>query len=152
MGEAQTMLASQYQSHLASEQRGFTLTGLTLAAASAAIATLVTNSKFENLSTFESKVILWFTVGLFLAASLSIASIWPQRISIPGNEPQNWLPEHWPEGRRTLKSAKLEQAKILQSQIHGNRKVAMRKAILQRASITCAFAVSLISAIAWINR
>jgi hypothetical protein len=44
----------------------------------------------------------------------------------------------------------LEQAKILQSQILKNRKIAYCKAILQQLAIICAYLTTLVCAIAWI--
>jgi hypothetical protein len=134
--EAETMIASQYQSHLASEQRGLAIFGIGLTTSSVLTGAYLTIDRTVSNGILLANSSFWLAVGLSISASLALCSVWPRTFNIPGNEPKNWLPEHWPAGvKRTLKQTRLEQCKVVQDRISDNRKTANRKARLQRFSI-----------------
>jgi hypothetical protein len=72
--------------------------------------------------------------------------MWPRRFCLPGNEPQNWLPETWtdrPGFKRDKKRGRLEQLRVMQSQITQNRIAARRKAYIQIASLAVAYGTTI---------
>jgi hypothetical protein len=148
--EAETMIASQYKSHVASEQRGLAIFGFCLTTATALSGAYVAVDKTKINGELLSNVSLIQAVFLIFAGIFSGISIWPRKIDIPGNEPKNWAPKHWPSGvRRDMKQTRLEQCKVLQKQISENRKVGRLKAQLQRTSIIIAF-ISVIFCVGYI--
>jgi hypothetical protein len=134
--EAETMIASQYQSHLASEQRGLAILGIGLTTSIVLTGAYLTIDRTVSNGILLANASFWLVAGLSISASLALCSVWPRTFHIPGNEPKNWLPEYWPSGvKRTLKQTRLEQCKVVQGQISDNRRTANLKASLQRFSI-----------------
>ncbi len=146
--DAETMIASQYRSHLASEQRGFAILGIGLTTSTVLAGAYLTINRTEINGLLFANSAFWLAAGQSISATLAIWSVWPRQFHIPGNEPKNWLPEHWPSGvRRTLKQTRLEQSKILKNRIADNRGTAKLKARLQQASIAIGFFSVLLSGV-----
>ena len=142
--EAEVMMQAQVVTHLASDQRGFTFGGLALTAGTGALGGAIALMKAQQPDANVALVAGFAAIGLILSGSIAIASALPRQICLPGNEPKNWKPEHWPPGApRSTKQVRLEQAKVLQSQISSNRLTAKFKARMQLISfvisyLTCA--------------
>ena len=138
--EAEVMIQAQFQSHLATDQRAFTFGGLTLTAATAALGAAIALSRADPPAMDLAGIAGIFSAGLAFAGGLAVLTALPRSICLPGNEPKNWKPEHWPtNATRDRKQARLEQAKVLQSQIGKNRRTAKRKAFGQLTRFAIAY-------------
>jgi hypothetical protein len=145
VAEGEAMVAAQFQSHLSSEQRGLSVLGICLTAATALVGAYLTVDRIKLNGDLLASSSLWLAISLMISAAFSLGSVWPRKVHIPGNEPKNWLPQHWPAGvKRTLKQTRVEQCKVLQTQISENRQSAQLKARLQRTSIICGFLAVLV--------
>ena len=147
--EGELKVSAQFQSRLATEQRGYTILGLTLTMTAAAMAAYTSSRQPNGLDAKLAQISFTFAAGLFISTMCSTWSIWPERFYQPGNEPKNWLPQKWhvPEGKCQLKWAKVEQANALQIQIKGNALDARIRAGRQRASIAIAILTAITAAI-----
>jgi len=138
--ESNEKLSAQFTSHMATEQRGFALAGLALAAATTSISSYLSMTKDKTALDNLVCAYLVFSVGMIASALCSLFSVRPKKFHIPGSEPKNWLLETWPANtKKNLKTTRLEQLKITQSRISSNEETARRKAFLQISSLAVAF-------------
>jgi hypothetical protein len=137
--ESKEKLSAQFTSHLATEQRGFTLGGLALAAVTTSISGYLSIDEEQSQNVSLVCAYLVFSIGMGVSALLSLISVRPKRFHIPGSEPKDWFLSTWPSGRkRDLKTTRLEQLKITQGRIEKNERVAASKAWLQISSLAVA--------------
>lgn len=120
--EAEMRLQAQFAAAAASDQRGMAWAGFMIASATAALAAAASlaiagDHKILAITT------LAFSALILAATFLAAKSVRPGKFCFPGNEPENWLPQHW-HGHGTItldmKQARLEQAHALQGQIRDN--------------------------------
>lgn len=139
--EGELKVASQFQSHLATEQRGYTIAGLTLTLATGAMAAYSASRQKDAPFHDIGPLAITLTVGLLFSTVISILSVWPTQFHQPGNHPKNWLPRNWnaPHKKSKAKWAMVEQANALQIQISDNALTARIRAHRQRLSILVVF-------------
>ncbi len=136
--EGEQRILAQTSSHISTDQRGFTIAGLQLTVATTSLAayfSIVSGTSKIGLSGYAFAL----GAGMFILAFISLLSVWPKRFGLPGNEPENWLPNNWKYQKRTLKWGKVEQAECLQLHIQLNREVGRKKAYRQMFSIISSF-------------
>lgn len=118
--EGEARLAAQFAAATAADQRGAAWAGfvitLTLAAVSAT-ATLGLDGKNLALAVIAGLLSILLAISAFIA----VRTFRPVPFALPGNCPENWLPEEWQEGKkRDIKQARIEQAICLNNQIDDN--------------------------------
>lgn len=150
--EAETMMQAQLQSQLASDQRAFTFSGIMLTAATAALGATIALMQAKLPDYSLARISAVFAIGMAVAAGVALFTAWPRPFCMPGNEPKNWHPDGWnlaDRERRDLRHARIEQAKVLQSQITQNRLLARWKARVQITSFAIAYIITALCG-AWV--
>lgn len=126
--EAELMMAAQLSVATASDQRALTWAGFVLTIAIASIggsASLAIDGKQLPLAAISGAGAILMAISGYYA----VRAVRPRKYSMPGNLPQNWLPEHWESGRtRDFRQARIEQARTINGQIVKNAALAERNA------------------------
>lgn len=124
--EAERRLDAQLQIATAADQRALTFAGFQIAAATGSLAGGVALMAARQPDLVLAAMAFTFALVLLLACLFAMATVWPRKFSIPGNEPANWLPEEWrwPDKGFALEAARVEQASCLQECIEKNRRSA----------------------------
>lgn len=142
--EGELLLASQFQSSFAADQRALALAGIALTVATGLIGLLLA----EKLPTGSASdpalraIALVVALALIGGAMAAIHAALPARFFFPGNEPRNWLPGLWSARERPrfdLPTARLEQAEVLQGMIDANKAIAAAQAKWIRRSVLWCF-------------
>ncbi len=142
--EGELLVASQFQSSFAADQRALTLAGIALTVATALLGLLIAERLPTTIIAEAPLRLIALLVALALigGAMAAVHAALPARFFFPGNEPRNWLPEHWSESQRRrydLPTARIEQAEALQHVIDANRAIAARQALWIRRSVLWCF-------------
>ncbi len=149
--EAEIMIQAQLTASMASDQRAYTFAGLVLAAATAALSGAVALVRATPPDTELARIAAWYAGSMMAAGGLTIATAWPRRFCVPGNEPKNWHPDEWgvPAGpAQNITRARVEQATVLQSQIRQNAAANKAKAVAQLVGFIIAYGASIICGVA----
>jgi hypothetical protein len=147
--EAEARLGAQLQIATAADQRALTFAGFLIATATAALgAGLALLTRVPTDFTLAA-VSLGFALGILAAAAIAMYTIWPRTFAIPGNEPENWLPENWASGGNdlTIKRARVEQATCLQDMLKRNAVAARTAAKRMRLSMAVSAACVAVAAL-----
>lgn len=139
--EGEDRLQAQFDAANSGDKRGMSWIGF--------LAALITASLGAAISLLNAKQDYWLAsiaivfAAMLLKASISaIKSVTPELFSFPGNEPKNWFPDQWHEEnskRRGIKTARIEQALVLQNKISDNIETARVNALYLRYSIEDTF-------------
>jgi hypothetical protein len=81
------------------------------------------------------------SAGTFKATLTAVDAVRPRKFALPGNLPENWLPENWmsyPDGPFDLQQARVEQATCLNNGIRDNARDAETSGEALRNSINTA--------------
>jgi hypothetical protein len=142
--EGELLLASQFQSSFAADQRALALAGIALTVATGLVGLLLA----EKLPTGPVSdralrmIALVVAMALIGGAMAAIHAALPARFFFPGNEPRNWRPGLWSARERPrfdLLTARLEQAEVLQGMIDANKAIAAAQAKWIRWSVLWCF-------------
>jgi hypothetical protein len=136
--EGELKLDAQLQTALAADNRSLTISGLSLTASTTLLggAAILTGETHPDLPVIGIAALLG--VALLSAGILAMLAARPVSFFLPGNEPENWVPSAWdlPAGAgRTLKRARVEQARVIQKLLSSNSLTAQRNARLVRAAL-----------------
>ena len=145
--EGELRLGAQFAAATASDQRAMAWIGFLITIASATIAasaSLAITGKHLPLA-----VISGLLSGLLcISAYTAIHCVRPRKFALPGNLPENWLPREWEAGKeRSMKQARIEQARCLNSQIEENADWAKITAVGLHRSMDLACLAILLAAV-----
>jgi hypothetical protein len=126
--EGEARIVAQFTAATAADQRALTWAGfvitITTATAGGSV-TLVLSGKFLPLAVIGAL----FSALLSISAFLAVRTVRPKKFALPGNLPENWLPEEWePDCPIDMKQARIEQARCLNNQIDDNARWAAETA------------------------
>lgn len=126
--EGELRLQAQLQIATAADQRALTFAGFQIAAATGSLAGGVALMTADDPDLVLAATAFTFALVLLIGCLFAIATVWPRKFSIPGNEPHNWAPHEWRWADKgfDLKAARVEQASCLQEGIQKNQRAATR--------------------------
>lgn len=149
--EGELQLQAQLQVSLAADSRGLTIAGFSLTASTALLGAAAVLARDARPDLPVILVAAALGVAMLTAGALAVISARPVRFYLPGNQPINWIPADWdlpPGARRTLKRARVEQAKVLQSMLRKNHGTAHRNAKFVHAALLVIFGAAVLAAVA----
>lgn len=145
--EGEARLQAQLTVANAADQRAISWARLHIATITASLGAAITLIGKSEPDYFLAVFAVGFALCMIAAAWTALTTVKPSKFSLPGNDPECWLPEEWNctgDEPEKLRQARIEQARDITNSIHKNREAASRRAELMHRSYDYAMAGAII--------
>lgn len=145
--EGEARIEAQFSAATAADQRALSWAGF--------VVTITMATTAGSITLISSNILLPLAIiGVLLSsllaisAFLAVGTVLPKKFSLPGNLPENWLPDEWERGfGHNLAQARIEQARCLNDQIDDNAKWAGETAKQLSESMALALTAVMVAAL-----